>query len=229
MRKTIVLVIILILVVSFVSARSYPPDTDRFDLEEGQSAQLNGKKITLMNLDYDNERVIVCVNGEKTILSQSRTKTINGAILDLRQVYLNRAEIKMWVDCPNCECDESCDNSVCFDECFRDRDCDDGNDLTEDKCSGDPKRCHSEKTKECTIDYHCDDGDICTIDKCSEVLGKCINTEKNNCLEQEISKSKITSATVMDTTEKYAQTLHPLLLSIAFGIMMLAVLMKKFM
>jgi len=142
MRKIIILTAILILSIAFVSAE-YQKTTERFTLEEGQSIEFNGKKLTLLNLDFENEKVIVCVNGERTILSKRKTKTVNDAILDLREVTMNKAEIRMWVNCPKCECDESCDNSICFDECYEDKDCDDGNDLTEDKCYGTPKKCYN--------------------------------------------------------------------------------------
>lgn len=144
MQKAIILVLILVLSTVFVSA-GYEKTTDRFSLEEGQSIKFNGKKLTLLNLDFENEKVIVCVNGEKSILAKSSTKTVNDAVLDLRKVTLNKADIRMWVNCPGCECDESCDNSACFDECEEDKDCDDNNELTEDKCYGKPKRCYNTK------------------------------------------------------------------------------------
>ena len=227
MRKIIILAIILFFCIPFVNAR-YQTDTARFTLEEGQSAELNGKRLTLLNLDFEKERVIVCVNGEKTILS-SKTKEVNGAVLDLRKVTMNKADIRMWVNCPGCECDKNCDNSVCFDQCYEDEDCDDGNALTEDKCYGSPKKCHNQKTKECILDEHCDDGNEYTIDKCSELLKKCVHTEKTIYKEEikEINE-QITGNSVINISGKYAKKIHPLLLSITFGFMIIAVIIKKF-
>lgn len=218
MRK-IILAIILILSIAFVSAE-YQKTTERITLEEGQSTDFNGKRLTLLNLDFENEKIIVCVNGERMILAKGKTKTINEAMLDLRQVTMNKAEIRIWVNCPGCECDESCDNSICFDECYKDKDCDDRDDLTDDRCYGTPKRCHNKKVKDCNMDSHCDDGNSCTIDKCSET-GEC--TYYWRCEEEKTP----TSLAVQKTT-KYAQTIHPLLLSLAFGFMVIAMLIKKF-
>lgn len=226
MRKIIILAIILLLSIASISAKS-TSTSERIALEKGQSTDFNGKRVTLLNLDFENERVVVCINGEKMILSD-KTKKVNGATLDLRKVTMNKAEIRIWVDCPGCECDNTCDNSVCFDECYKDKDCDDGNDLTEDTCYGDPKRCHYKKVRECTINEHCDDENECTIDKCSELLKKCVYTEKSDCKKTEETKEQITSASITKSTTKYAQTIHPLLLSIAFGIMIIAIVIKKF-
>lgn len=226
MRKVIFLAIILILSTAFVSADSYQKTTERVMLEEGQSIEFNGKRLTLLNLDFENERAIICVNGERTILGMRKTKTINEAILELKKVTMNKAEIRIWINCPSCECDESCDNSVCFNECYKDEDCDDGNDLTEDECYGIPKSCHNKKVKECVTDEDCDDMEECTTDKCSEI-GKCVHTE-TDCKEGTGELGPVTSGSVIQKTTKYAQTIHPLLLSIAFGAMVIAIMIKKF-
>lgn len=150
MHKIVILTIIFILSIAFASA-GYQKTTERFSLEEGQSADLNGKRLTLLNLDFENEKVIVCLNGERKILSKRSTKTVNDAILELREVTMNKADIRMWVNCPGCECDESCDNSACFDECKEDKDCDDNEELTEDQCLGTPKKCYNIKIEGKTL------------------------------------------------------------------------------
>jgi len=209
-----------------IAYAGYNPTSERFSLEEGESIEYNGKKMTLINLDYENERVIVCVNGQKTILGE-KIKTVNDAILDLRTVTMNKADIRMRVNCPECECDENCDNTPCFDECFSNNECDDGNDLTEDTCSGSPKKCNYKKTKECTIDEHCDDNDDCTIDKCSNLLKKCIHTEKEECKEKIIEEpNKITGAAVLETTTTFAKMINPLLLSLVSGIMIIVLISR---
>ncbi|MBL7100968.1 MAG: hypothetical protein ISS23_03385 [Nanoarchaeota archaeon] len=225
MRKVIILVIILIFSLHLISAKPTPV-SERISLEEGQSIDFNGKRLTLLNLDFEKEKVIVCVNGEKMILADE-IKVTNGATLDLRKVTINKADIRIRVNCPGCECDETCDNSICLDKCSKDEDCDDGNDLTEDKCYGNPKRCHYKKIKDCTVDEHCDDMNECTIDKCSELLKKCVHTEKTECEETKEINEKITSTSVINT-KKYAQSIHPLLISITIGVMIIAVMIKKF-
>lgn len=200
--------------------------SERFSLEKGRSVDFNGKRLTLMNIDFENERTVICLNGQKAILG-SKTKTIDGATLDLRKVTLNKADIRMWVGCEDCECDDGCDNTICFDDCYKDSDCDDGNDLTDDSCSGNPRRCNFYLVRECTVDEHCDDLDDCTIDKCSDVLGSCIHTEKESCNEPE--EAPITGSSTMDKTGDYAKNLHPLILSLTIGFMILAVMIKKVM
>lgn len=218
MRK-IILAITLILSIAFVSAE-YQKTTERIILEEGQSTDFNGKRVTLLNLDFENEKAIVCVNGERTILGLRKTKTLSEAMIELKKVTMNKAEVRIWVNCPGCKCDESCDNSACFDECYEDKDCDDGDALTEDRCYGTPKRCHNKKVKGCSIDLHCDDGNSCTTDKCSET-GECMYME--GC-----KKEKTPTSLAVQKTTKYAQTIHPLLLSLALGLMIIAMLIKKF-
>ncbi len=235
MQKTSIIVFLaLILILVSVNAAT---NTVRLSLKEGESQDFNGKRISLVNLDYDKERVIVCVNGEKTIL-KSRTKTINGATLDLRKVTMNHAEIRIWVNCPDCECDDSCEeNYKCFDQCFTDKDCDDGNDLTEDICSGTPKKCYNKKVKECTSDSHCDDGYECTIDKCSEILGKCVHTYIENCKPKSIShqikeqknlNSVTGSAIISKETNELNKNLHPIIVTFVIGIMVVALAVKVF-
>jgi len=200
MRKAIILAIILILSITFVSAE-YKPITKRITLEESQSTDFNGKRLTLLNLDFENEKVIVCVNGKKMILPLRKTKTVSGAMLELKKVTMNKAEIRVWINCPGCKCDESCDNSICFDECLTDKECDDGNDLTDDKCSGTPKRCHNDRVKECTINEHCDDMDDSTTDKCSDSF-ECVHTKIN--IQKEKKVDQITGALVIEKTSRYA-------------------------
>ena len=227
MYKPIILAIMIIFCLSFVSAK-YLPVSERISLEKEQTVEFNGKRITLLNLDFEKERALVCVNGEKAILINFKTETVNDAILRLKKVTMNRAEISIRVNCPGCECDETCDNSVCFDECLKDDDCDDGNDLTENECYGNPKRCHYEKTKECTIAEHCDDNDGCTLDKCSEELKKCIHTEKIECKEEKLEvNNKVTADSTVEI-EDYARNLNPLLISITLGIMIVTLAIKKF-
>lgn len=222
MRRIIIL-IILLFSIAFVSAGSYQKTTERFALEEGESAELNGKMLTLLNLDFDRERAIVCVNGERTILGMRKAKTINKAMLELKKVTLNKAEIRMWVNCPGCECDESCDNSVCIDECYEDKECDDGDALTEDKCYGTPKKCHNKKIKECLMDGECDDNNERTIDECSDTF-ECIH----KVIDYKEEVEPVTGASVFQTTTKHAKNIHPLLLSTAFGFMIITILIKKF-
>lgn len=225
MRKLILIILFLVLFLAVVSAGT-DTETERTELEEGQSMEVSGKRLTLMKLDYENQRVIVCVNGKRAILSERSTKNVNDAIINLRGVTKNKADIRMSVNCPGCECDESCDNSICFDKCYTDKDCDDGNDLTEDECFGTPKICHNTKIKECTVDEHCEDNDDCTIDKCSDILNKCSHTRKTECGSIE----KITSETAKETPHNLqipdVQMVSMCLVGIVL-VLILAVIYKK--
>lgn len=225
MIKPALCILFFVLFLSIVSAKT-DIKTERMELEEGQSMELSGRRLTLINLDYENQRVIVCVNGKRSILSEGSTKNINEAAVDLRKVTQNKADIRMSVYCPGCECDERCDNSVCFNKCYSDKDCDDGNDLTEDKCSGTPKTCHNIRVKECTVDEHCDDNNDCTIDKCSSILSKCSHTKKVEC----DSIEKVTSDTTKNIVEKIppqdVKVVSMMLIGVIF-ILIVALIFKK--
>lgn len=129
MKKTILLIVLLSTLVMATETRT-------IDMKMGDSIQLENKNITLINFDDDDEKIIVCVNNFKDIISDE--KRVNDVFIDIKSFNQNSVRLKIEVDCnlDNCECDESCSNDKCFSqkECRIDKDCDDNNKFTKDQC-----------------------------------------------------------------------------------------------
>lgn len=111
-------------------------------LEIGQSVELRNQNITLINIDEKGDSVLLCVNGEKGIVSEDRDKIINSVTVSVKYVKENSAKIEFQSSCNDCELN---DNTVCFDECSSDSECEDNNEATIDLCIGKPKKCVNEE------------------------------------------------------------------------------------
>jgi len=104
MKKGIVL---FLLMISFVFAL-----TTDIELRKFESYEFKGKNITLLNLNADDDKVIVCVNNFKTIVSDR--KTVNGLVVDLKNIKDDVVSFELENGCrENCICDDSCDNNRC--------------------------------------------------------------------------------------------------------------------
>lgn len=107
-RYLFALFILIFLVLPFVNA-------ERVNLKERESYMNDGRNVTLLAIDNKRDKVLVCVNDEKVIISKDRPKTINEVSLSLKSIsdYLIRVDINVY--CKKCRCDESCLNLKCFD------------------------------------------------------------------------------------------------------------------
>ncbi len=87
-------------------------DTERVTLFNGQSFLFDGKNVTLV--DSSEDSVIVCVNGQKDIVSEG--KTINGMLVELVDSNEGDARLKLDYDCQDdCICDgHECNNNACL-------------------------------------------------------------------------------------------------------------------
>lgn len=129
MKKIILLIILL-------STLAISTETRTIDMKIGDSIKLENKNITLVNFDDDDEKIIICVNNLKYIISDE--KRVNDVFIDIKSFNDNSVRLKIEVDCnlDNCECDKSCLNDKCFSQkkCRVDRDCNDNNKFTKDQC-----------------------------------------------------------------------------------------------
>lgn len=146
---------------------------------------MNEKNITLLNLDFKNDKILVCVNNEIAIISSDDRVDVNRAKIKLKDIIgEDYAKLEIEIDkCKedSCRCGIDCRNFRCItqptpqNECSADLDCDDGNDQTLDKCEGTPKKCEYSliEIPECATDIDCDDANMCTEDKCTN--NECIH------------------------------------------------------
>jgi len=169
--------------------------TETVEMKEGESFEIKDKNVTLIKFDPENDKIIVCVNNEKAIVSDELDKSVNGVTIHIKSVKIDYAKIELTRSCTSskCSCEETsedCSNVECFNECDYDSECDDGDEDTLDFCTGSPKKCVNnpiEKQVECVKDAECDDANDCTIDKC--VDGECIHDDIIGCvLDEEVDK-----------------------------------------
>ena len=102
----------IILMSSLVSAT-----TETINLDIGESFVIRDKNVTLVNINEDDEKVIVCVNNEKAIVEDNEgEKLVNGVYVEVKSVDRNDARLEIERDCEynDCECESDCNNNLCF-------------------------------------------------------------------------------------------------------------------
>lgn len=103
-----VLILFLLLVMPFVSAKAVDITLGKYD-----SYMKDGINITLMNIDKDKTKFILCVNGEEHIFTEEgRSKEYFTIKVD----DINKDEVDLSVDinCEDCICEGKCNNKRCF-------------------------------------------------------------------------------------------------------------------
>ncbi|MDD5331675.1 MAG: hypothetical protein PHE43_02540 [Candidatus Nanoarchaeia archaeon] len=109
MKKMIYLVLICILS-SIVFAK-----VESIDISKDQSYLAPGHNITLLSLDSKDDKVLLCVNNERIIVSTDSTKETDNLSIDLKEVYNDEtARLKLETTCKSCSCDDSCSNELCY-------------------------------------------------------------------------------------------------------------------
>ncbi len=132
MKKAILLLILVMIPVALAR-------TEEVELKQGESYSFDGRNITLMKLDKSDDRVVICVNNKKEIVSDN--KYVSGVNIDLKWVRDNSAKFEFrFSECEECNYG-IWDNLDCFDECNLDIDCNDNDENTIDECKGRPKKC----------------------------------------------------------------------------------------
>jgi len=140
-------------------------------LDKGESVVIKDKNVSLV--DSLNDKILICVNGEKKIIEEGLSKRVNDVLIEVKKANFEEVSLKLSYRCGNCLCDD-CSNEVCFAECKSDVDCDDKDGNSIDVCE--EKKCvhkiSNEKggfvvlEKECLIDSECSDGNVSTKDFC---------------------------------------------------------------
>lgn len=138
----IIYILFLLLVVPIALAT-----TERTELFVGRSIEFEGKNISLVVTNFDEDKAVICLDGQKIILTKNNDKTVNRVIFDLRRVNQDSIDLKIDYNCDK-NCNSYVSNSACFPkveeiseeiienvpECTSNLDCDDGSDLTADNC-----------------------------------------------------------------------------------------------
>ena len=104
--------IFILLSLILLTAISVYAEVERVTLFNEQSFLFDGKNVTLV--DSSEDSVIVCVNGQKDIVSEG--KTINGMLVELVDGNEGDARLKLDYDCQDdCSCDgDECNNNACL-------------------------------------------------------------------------------------------------------------------
>ena len=150
------IVIFLLLLAGSAAAKSYT-------LLRGESVDLDGTNITLLATSTRDDNVLLCVNNQKAIVTDSRR--VGYALIEVDEVDKASARLTIDVDCQDdCLCND-CDNSLC----------------------SPPAACPEDDVSEggwvheCEASSDCDDGLACTEDLCTQIKKECRHTEIPGC------------------------------------------------
>lgn len=182
--KKYVIILILVLFLQSVLA---------FDLKQGESADFESRKITVVSLQQS--KAVIQVDDEKNIVNLGSSEIISGVRISVTDILytgdessritFNAALTYTCGDsvcntgetqtncCADCKCSGSdrCTSAGCIvPQCFLDEDCNDNQELTKDTCK--EYKCKHQKIR-CTNDKQCNDNDPDTDDFCSS--GECQN------------------------------------------------------
>ena len=108
MKVYLMLILMVLLSVIFVEAK-----TDYATLEVNDSFLFRGKNITLLSINSFDNKVVICINNEKAIISEDRN--VNTIGVHLRDVDSDKVKFRFDNPCKDkeCECDDSCSNHLC--------------------------------------------------------------------------------------------------------------------
>ena len=86
-------------------------ETVEFEVED--SYLIKDKNVTLLDINYDEDKVILCINNQKSIFSDDKDKYFNNMQIDVKSINDDKAKIRIERSCSNCVCDDSCKNDLC--------------------------------------------------------------------------------------------------------------------
>jgi len=156
---------------------------ESLSLHLGESREIDGVNFTLLRTNKAEDKVVMCVNNKKVIVSDQLT--VDASIIKLRDVFAAAANLEIDVACKDkCKCGEECSNEACSVSgalCSKDDDCDDSNNDTSDFCISGVCENRPVQLKPCVSDPECDDKNPCTTDQCNKILKKCIHIDVENC------------------------------------------------
>ncbi len=108
MKKGVILLLVLLCLVSIAFAK-----TEYHTFSIGESFVFDDKLITLLGIDDDDEKALVCVNNMKAIIGENE-KTVNDVVLDGRDFTDDDVELRIEYDCKStCNCDDDCQKETC--------------------------------------------------------------------------------------------------------------------
>ncbi|MDP3919113.1 MAG: hypothetical protein Q8Q35_04405 [Nanoarchaeota archaeon] len=138
MKKAVLFMFIALLLVTTIEARTLTEE-----VQIGNSITIDNQKVSVVSVDTKSNKAIICVNNVKGIVSRDSEKTINNVRVEVRSVTSNSARLRLESSCNNCI---ETDNSICFNECNINSDCNDNDETTIDQCLGTPRKCVYNKT-----------------------------------------------------------------------------------
>ena len=252
------LVIFLILII--LSSAVYSVTKENINFEIGESIVIGGRNFTLITIG-SNDKMLMKIDNEKHFISTIEPAHINGINIYPGLYYeetrfMNESidmNISMNYTCGNDRCETSWEttenccidcncsaNYTCYEkkcvkseflQCYRDVECEDEDECTEDYCSDFPKLCYNEQITECkhgdnccpinctavededcyiekpkcSTDADCDDDNLSTIDKCSKVTSWCsheLNETKESEAKKEVEAGNEITGKTIEVAEK---------------------------
>ena len=106
MKKVMVIISFLIVISTAFALTEYPT------LKPGESYLIKDRNVTLIGISYDENSILLCINNEKAIVSDSTT--VNKVSVSLRSVDNAQARLKLEYKCSNCICSNDCSNKLCI-------------------------------------------------------------------------------------------------------------------
>ncbi|MFH1210463.1 MAG: hypothetical protein V1645_00970 [archaeon] len=158
-------------------------------LRVGESRDIDGVNFTLLRTNVDDDKVVLCMNGQKVIVDNEAG--FGKATVEVDDVFDRSANLRVEVACgSDCECDESCLNDACFISmaqvpCNVNAECNDENPDTTDLCVNNVCENRAVPLQTCVLDSECDDNNPCTVDNCNSLVKRCTHEEIQNCTTPE--------------------------------------------
>lgn len=102
--KTWVIAVVFLFLVPVIFAK-----TQTVTLDKGESFVIENINVTLIDYDKGDEKLLVCVNDQRAILSDD--KRVDNVYFEIKSFKSNGVKIVLEADCDDCEIS---DNSECF-------------------------------------------------------------------------------------------------------------------
>jgi len=119
-KKTIKGILFLIIVLGLIGQIA-EARIIRSEIEIGENTFFEGYNMTLLKIDEGNNKVIVCLNNKRQILSKGSPKRIDGVEIEVDRIIFESAKFEFNVR-ESKACADECKNNLCF-NCLKDSDC----------------------------------------------------------------------------------------------------------
>jgi len=108
MKKVIIYIILAIILLNPVNAKTIEEEMHRLD-----SFEIAGKNITLLSIGDKERSVVLCINNEIKIIDKGNRNEIGNIKIEPSRIYEDYAKLKITYS-EEVACNESCSNSACF-------------------------------------------------------------------------------------------------------------------